>query len=212
MLDRVQSSYGEPRLASVIYNGRSPLLFNPHMSKTDGIVSVGRLWDSGKQVSLLLHGKANLPITIAGTEQHPDDVFREGSPFALADRGRVHMLGPQSEDQLRHLFGKAAIYAATSCYEPFGLAPLEAALSRCALVVNDLPSFREIWGDAVCYFNVNDSDSLFAELNRLAQDRERRLTFANLAYNRARQYFNADRMVDDYLNLYLRLGVRTQAA
>jgi glycosyltransferase involved in cell wall biosynthesis len=163
-------------------------------------------------VSLLLQGEATMPITIAGTEQHPEDVFREGSPFALADRGRVHMLGPQSEGQLRHLFGRAAIYAATSRYEPFGLAPLEAALSRCALVVNDLPTFREIWGDAVVYFDANDSASLFDALNRLAEDRERRLTFANLAYNRARQYFNADRMVDDYLNLYLKLGVRTQAA
>jgi glycosyltransferase involved in cell wall biosynthesis len=212
MLDNVQRYYCEPHLGAVIYNGRSPVLFNPHMSKSDGIVSVGRLWDSGKQVSLLLQGEATMPITIAGTEQHPEDVFREGSPFALADRGRVHMLGPQSEGQLRHLFGRAAIYAATSRYEPFGLAPLEAALSRCALVVNDLPTFREIWGDAVVYFDANDSASLFDALNRLAEDRERRLTFANLAYNRARQYFNADRMVDDYLNLYLKLGVRTQAA
>ena len=43
-------------------------------------------------------------------------------------------------------------------------------------------------------------------------DRELRLTYANLAYNRARQFFNAERMVDDYLKLYQNLGARTQAA
>ncbi len=211
MLDNVRRYYCEPRLGTVVYNGRSPGLFNPHISKQESIVSVGRLWDAGKQAALLLHGQASMPITIAGTEQHPDEVFREGSPFAFIDRSRVHVLGPQSEGQLRHLYGKAAIYAATSRYEPFGLAPLEAALSRCAIVANDLPSFREIWGDAACYFN-GDSESLFEVLNRLASDRTLRLTHANLAYNRARQYFNADRMVDEYMNLYLKLGARTQAA
>lgn len=212
MLDNIRRYYCEPRAGSVIYNGRSPVLFNPHISKEQSILSVGRLWDSGKQVSLLLRGDAGMPITIAGTEQHPDEVYREGSPFALVDRDRIHMLGQQSEGQLRHLYGRAAIYAATSRYEPFGLAPLEAALSRCALVMNDIPSFREIWGDAACYFEANDQTSLFEMLNRLVFDRELRLTHANLAYNRARQYFNADRMVDQYLNLYQKLGARTQAA
>ena len=51
-----------------------------------------------------------------------------------------------SEEQMRELLGRAAIYIATSRYEPFGLAPLEAALSRCALVANDIPSLRELWG------------------------------------------------------------------
>jgi glycogen(starch) synthase len=212
MLDNVQTFYCTPRQSTVIYNGRSPLLFNPHVTKEPSIVSVGRLWDSGKQVSLLLHGRAAMPITIAGTEQHPDEVFREGSPFAFVDRTRVHMLGMQSEGQLRHLYGKAAIYAATSRYEPFGLAPVEAALSRCALVMNDIPSFREIWGDAACYFEANRAESLFEQLNRLADDRELRLTHANLAYNRARQYFNSDRMVDEYVSLYQKMGARTQAA
>ena len=211
MLENVRRFYCEPQFDSVIYNGRSPGLLNPHVSKQGNIVSVGRLWDTGKNVSLLLHGSVSMPITIAGTEQHPDDVYREGSPFALTDRSRVTLLGPQSEGQLRHLYGTASIYAATSRYEPFGLAPLEAALSRCALVANDIPGFREIWGDAAYYFG-GDSESLFEALNRLASDRTLCFTYANMAYNRARQYFNADRMVDEYLNLYLKLGARVQAA
>lgn len=212
MLDNVRRYYCEPQSGAVIYNGRSPLLFNPHMSKGPSILSVGRLWDSGKQVALLLRGKAPVPITIAGTEQHPDEVFREGSPFEFVDRTRVQMLGPQSEGQLRRLYGTTAIYAATSRYEPFGLAPLEAALSRCAVVANDIPSFREIWGDAAFYFEKDNAEALFEALNRMASDRGLRLTYANLVYNRARQYFNADRMVDDYMKLYQKLGARTQAA
>jgi glycosyltransferase involved in cell wall biosynthesis len=79
---------------------------------------------------------------------------------------------------------------------------VEAALSRCALICNDIPTFRELWGDAAVYFKRNDAESLQAAIEQLQSDREMRLTFANLAYNRARQRFTAERMVDDYLNLY----------
>ena len=44
------------------------------------------------------------------------------------------------EAQLRTLYSRASIYAATSRYEAFGMAPLEAAFSRCAIVAHDIPS------------------------------------------------------------------------
>src|SRR4029079_5731555 len=117
----------------------------------------------------------------------------------------VAIRGPQTDAQLRALYSRAAIYAATSRYEPFGLAPLEAAFSRCAIVANDIPSFREIWGETVCYFRPNDPLDLQAQLESLQSNRELRLTYANLAYNRARVRYTAERMVDDYLNLYTSL-------
>jgi glycosyltransferase involved in cell wall biosynthesis len=142
---------------------------------------------------------------VVGAEEHADATLRGSSAFD--DRSaRVHLKGPQNEAQLRHWYGRAAIYAATSRYEPFGLAPLEAAFSRCAIVANDIPSFREIWGDTVAYFHANDSGSLQQQLELLHADREMRLTLANLAYNRARMRYTADRMVDDYVNLYKSLA------
>ena len=73
---------------------------------------------------------------------------------------------------------RAAIYIATSKYEPFGLAPLEAALSRCAIVANDIPSLREVWEDAALYFRKDDARSLREALVRLHGDRELRLEYA----------------------------------
>jgi glycosyltransferase involved in cell wall biosynthesis len=65
-----------------------------------------------------------------------------------------------TESQLRALYSRASIYAATARYEPLGMPLLEAAFSRCAIVANDIPSFREIWGDAALYFRTNDASSL----------------------------------------------------
>src|SRR5581483_9222396 len=137
-------------------------------SKDDLVVSVGRLWDAGKQVSLLLEHDHKIPVCIAGSDKHPDEVMRGATPR----------------------------------YEPFGLAPLEAALSRCALVANDIPSLREIWDDAALYFDANNAQSLADAIERLRADPGLRSTYANRAYDRARQRFTAERMVNDYMSLY----------
>jgi glycosyltransferase involved in cell wall biosynthesis len=142
-----------------------------------------------------------LPVIIAGSDKHPDEVLRGARP-AFPARRRVQFRGPQSEGQLAQLYGRASIYAATPRYEPFGLAPLEAAFSRCAIVANDIPTFHEIWGETACYFRYNDAADLARTIERLHADRELRLTYANLSYHRARQRYTAERMVDDYMNLY----------
>jgi glycogen synthase len=82
------------------------------------------------------------------------------------------------------------------------LAPLEAALSGCALLLNDIPSFRELWGDTACYFEHNNADSLAREIRRLARDRELREQFAARAYAVAITAFSPDRMVDSYERVY----------
>jgi glycosyltransferase involved in cell wall biosynthesis len=207
MLDALSSHYTHPANGTVIYNGRSPALFNPHRSKEDCVVSAGRLWDAGKQVSLLTRIDPPFPIEIAGSDEHPDAGGRSQDRHTPGNG--IQFRGRMTEQQMQHLYARAAIYAATSQYEPFGLAPLEAALSRCALVLNDIPSFHEIWDDSAYYFRYNDAQSLADALKRLAQDRELRIAYANLAYHRARQGYTADQMVDGYMGLYHSL-VRTE--
>jgi glycogen synthase len=202
MLDSLRQLYCKPKFASVVYNGRTPNLFNPYLSKHENALSVGRLWDFGKNAALLHKINSPFPIYLAGSEQNPDG---EKEPSASGHYGlyrRVYLKGAQSEAQLRQLYARAAIYIATSQYEPFGLAPLEAALSRCAIVASDIPSFREIWGDAALYFTSNDCDSLQQALGKLHSDHELRATYGNLAFHRASSRFTCSRMVEDYLHLY----------
>ena len=90
--------------------------------------------------------------------------------------------------------------------------PLEAALSRCAIVANDIPSFREVWGDTALYFETNDADSLADAIRRLNADRQMCRAYANLAYARARDRFTTKRMIDDYLELYRSLSSVDSAA
>ncbi len=63
--------------------------------------------------------------------------------------------------------GRASIFALPARYEPFGLLPLEAALSGCALVLGDIPSLREVWGDAAWFVPPDDRDALTAAIGSL---------------------------------------------
>ena len=52
------------------------------------------------------------------------------------------------------------------------------------------------------YFRANDAESLAATIRDLSEDRDLCRTYANRAYQRARERFNSKRMIDDYLALY----------
>lgn len=200
MLAQACGYYGEPRKKAVVHNGRDAKLFVPHLRKDDYAISVGRLWDAGKQASLLLRDDLPLRTILVGPEQSPEGAV--ASAQALGRLPQFEMKGPQSEIELRQLFARAAIYVATSRYEPFGLAPLEAALSRCAIVANDIPTFREVWGDDAVYFERNNPRSLVLTIQELASNPTRRSDYAGRALERARRQFNSERMAEDYLGLY----------
>ena len=200
MLEQIEIHHGKLKSGSVIYNGRTPALFNPHMTKEESIVTVGRLWDCGKNVALLLQRELPSPVHIVGSDRHPE--LENGVFAAETVRPNVHLDPEQDEKQLVQTLARAAVYAATSQYEPFGLAPLEAALSRCALVASDIPPFRELWDDAAMFFRNNDAESLHDVIEHLVRDPELRRHQANLAYRHAQKRFSADRMVNDYMSLY----------
>jgi glycogen(starch) synthase len=211
MLDAVQQYYLRPAVSDVIHNGRTAALFDPQASKDGYILAVGRVWDQAKQLSLLAQREHPLQVWIVGSQEHPDKLFG-GQAGNGNHRAGVKFYGEQSERELRVLYAHAAAYAATSCYEPFGLAPLEAAFSRCAVVANDIPTFHEIWGDSAYYFRRNDADSLAAAIRTLSSNPQVRVEYAERAYLRAHKEFTADRMVDQYERLYRRLTAVQEAA
>jgi glycosyltransferase involved in cell wall biosynthesis len=214
MLDLVRLAYGLEFEGQVIYNGRNPIFFNPYATKEDSVLTVGRMLDAGRQVHLLTHHRHPVPVCIAGGEP---GIATQALPIradvqVATESVRVALKGPQTDAQLRLLYSRATIYAATPRYDPFGLTTLEAALSRCALVANDTPAFREIWGADALYFETNNAESLAAAIRRFAEDRDLCRTYANRSYQRARDRYNHKRMLDEYLALYRGLAARSRVA
>ena len=123
-------------------------------SKEPFVLAAGRLWDEAKNIEALraaLRREIAWPVCVAGDTRHPDG-------RAVAAPWTSRMLGRAADRRdLAGWLRAAAIYALPARYEPFGLVRLEAALSGCALVLGDIPSLREVWGDAALFVAPDDT-------------------------------------------------------
>jgi glycogen(starch) synthase len=178
MLEAIEENHDLSAPKKVIPNGRFRSVHFP-AEKMDVILTAGRLWDEAKGLQLLeqLAPQLKWPIYAAGEHRHPS-----GSHGAFH---HLHVLGQLDHHRLAEYLGVASIYVAPALYEPFGLTVLEAALSGCALVLSDIPSFRENWRDAALLISTNDRSEWCAALNKLSNDRPLRETLARRALDRA---------------------------
>ena len=197
MLDAVVRHYGHLPSTAVIANGRA--MPASEVRREPLVLSAGRLWDDAKNVAALAAVAPRLPwpVCIAGEQRHPDGIPRAALP-------NVQLPGRLTSAQLAHWFARASIYALPARYEPFGLSALEAALSGCALVLGDIPSLREVWGDAALYVAPDDHDALADVLLRLIGDADLRARQAQRAVVRARRY-SPSAMADGYRDAYAAL-------
>ncbi len=194
MLAELQREYGALANTRVIYNGRDLALFC-QSSKDPFILSAGRLWDGAKNLRVLDHAapEMNWPMYVAGEKQSPHG--------EVALFGELRPLGSLDPAVLAAWYSRAAIYAHPALYEPFGLTVLEAALSGCALMLSDIPSLREIWGEAAMYAPPRDAAAWRDGLNTLAADAAKRSHLAVAARTRALE-LNSATMLNEYLEAY----------
>ena len=194
MLDETFRCYGFVERATVIPNARDPQAFSSGV-KQNFVFSAGRVWDEAKNFRVLgdAAGSVEWPVYLAGERANPDG--------GTADMNGFRLLGSLDVSELAAWYSKAAIYALPALYEPFGLTALEAALSGCALVLSDIPSLREVWGNAACYVDPRSPKRWSAQLNELIHDGERRVHLAGCAHSRALE-FNTNSMTRRYIEAY----------
>jgi glycosyltransferase involved in cell wall biosynthesis len=204
MLQEVEQWYGLRGTRCVIYNGHGPGSYSPGV-KENFVLSTGRVWDQGKNMSALdaAAGLIRRPVYVAGEAQHP-----EGGRRSMGHATPIGQLAPA---ELRQWFSRARVYALPALYEPFGLSVLEAALSGCALVLGDIPSLREIWGDAAVFVPPSDHEALAVAIDSIFAKRGRCDDLARRARARA-VTFTTDRMAQGYLGVYPQARARYRAA
>lgn len=180
----------------VIYNfstGKIPEI----QDKQPSVLAAGRVWDRAKNFSVLGEIARSLrwPILLAGEDKGTQPA--NGVRFL----GRI----PYPE-LLRHM-GRASIFVHPALYEPFGLAVLDAARSKCCLVLADTASMRELWGDAAVFVNPRRPEDWIFELNRLADDSALCNEMSNKAFSHSARY-QKESSVREYRALYAELANR----
>lgn len=190
MLRDLERTYGRIAGARVIPNGLFAERFRPRQ-KEPFVLAAARPWDEAKNVSTLARAAARLrwPVELAGAR--PGERLPEG----------LRSLGRLGREALARRMSRASVFAHPARYEPFGLAAVEAALSGCALVLGDIPSLREVWGDAAIFVPPADVVALGEALHFMIEDGSARAEAAERARRRALG-FSARAMARSYVEAY----------
>jgi glycosyltransferase involved in cell wall biosynthesis len=171
--------YGQLGNLRVVGNATAEVSAAP---KENIILAAGRWWDEGKNGAALdaAAGEIDWPVLMAGVTDGPN-----GQHFAIHNAGA---LGPLPAAQMAQLTAAAAIVASPSLYEPFGLIALEGAAAGAALVLADIPTYRELWDGAAVFVPPRDPAAWRGALNALSRDQPRRRNFGEAARDRARRF------------------------
>ncbi|MFL5860950.1 MAG: glycosyltransferase family 4 protein [Solirubrobacteraceae bacterium] len=214
MLGALADWYGPlPRESRVILNGSGYVGATSPTPKRPFVVSAGRLWDEAKNAAAL--GRAASRPGLRGRVLLVGEISRPAGGYSSAEGATFRdatLLGPLAPAALARVRRTAAVYAAPAQYEPFGLGILEAARDRCALVLGDIPTLRELWDGAAVFVAPGDDEQLGDTLERLLDDSVAAAALGELARSRARRYTLAA-MAAGYGDLYRSLtGARRAVA
>ena len=178
----IRRLYGLTTPPVAIHNGRRALAPPGRSAPVDAALTVGRLWDQVKNTPLLDRVAARLPMPFhaAGALRGP-----HGETVAPA---HLRPLGQIGTAELARRLAQRPIFISAARFEPFGLAVLEAALAGCALVLSDLPGFRELWDGAALFVAADDEAGFAAAIGQLRADPATRAMLGTAARARARGY------------------------
>jgi glycosyltransferase involved in cell wall biosynthesis len=178
--DAIVAAYGEPACMHVVPNATT--LPETLSIKEPFVFAAGRWWDEGKNV-VTADAVASLspwPVRLAGALAGPN--------VAQIRLHHAEALGPLTPAATRAEMNRAAIFLSPALYEPFGLSVLEAAARGCALVLSDIPTFRELWTDAALFVAPRDPAGFAAAINGLAETPSERQALGKRAAMRACEF------------------------
>jgi len=198
---RIYSLWRSPQ---VVHNGRKPLAL-PRTTRGDFVLTVGRLWDEGKNVRTLDRAAAliDAPFEAVGPLSGPNGA---GVQFEY-----LRTMGPSDESGIAERLASRPVFASSALYEPFGLSVLEAAQAGCALVLSDIPTFRELWTGAARFVEPTDARGFADAIGQLLSDAEERDRLDRAARLKALAY-TPDATARRMLSIYEQITTPVQPA
>jgi glycosyltransferase involved in cell wall biosynthesis len=186
--------YGPLPGLAVVPNATRPVLPLPRGAF---VLAAGRWWDEAKNFAVLDAAAARIdwPILAAGALRGPDG--------AAVRPAHLRALGRLDAAAMAEVTGRAPIAVSLSLYEPFGLSVLEAASAGAALVLSDIPTFRELWGGAALFVDPRDPGDVARAINGLIRDPRLRERLGADAAARAARYGQEDQ-IDAMIGIYAR--------
>lgn len=187
-------TYALTRPVHAVHNGRRALPMKGRPME-DFVFTAGRLWDDGKNLRVLDEAAAglNIPVEAAGPIEGPN-----GASVSFEN---IRCLGELAPAGIAERLAGRPIFASAALYEPFGLSVLEAAQAGCALVLSDIPTFRELWSGSAIFVPADDSQAFANAIEQLLANPGKRMDLGIAARMHALRY-TPDAMAQRMTQIY----------
>ena len=164
-----------PEQISVIYEGRE------HFERITADTSVMERLSLGVKPFFIVVGSnslhKNLKVVLAANEfldKKRYEIVLVGGDFSrvfqstnLEFAPNIKKVGYLSNQELKALYCEAMGLIFPSLYEGFGLPLVEAMTSSCPVICSDIPSSREVCGEAALFFDPKQSEDLANKLGMI---------------------------------------------
>ncbi|MBM4277113.1 MAG: glycosyltransferase family 4 protein [Deltaproteobacteria bacterium] len=177
---------------AVVYNAPSQSFTGGEnlLEKEDFILSVCS-FNPRKNIQSLIEAftrlKAKgLKLIIAGS-WHPSFRSMEISE-KISHNANIIFKGHVADDELLRLYKRALMLVYPSFYEGFGLPPVEAMACGCPVVVSNTSSLPEVCGDAACYVDPYQIESITEAMKTLLDQKTLRQDLIQRGFQRAKAF------------------------
>jgi glycosyltransferase involved in cell wall biosynthesis len=190
------------RWSGTVYHGQPPDLLKPNFEPQNYLAFLGRLSpEKGPHTAIRIAKSAHLPLRIAAKLPRSQNRFFREQLQPLIEDGDVEFIGEVDDEGKQSLLGNAAaLLFPIDWPEPFGLVMIEAMACGTPVIAWRRGSVPEIVDEGLTGFVVDSLEEAVSAVGRLGElDRRKiRATFE--------RRFSAQRMAEDYVELYRALG------
>lgn len=148
--------------------------------------------------------KISIKLVLAGGKGHNYDMDIERTVRRYNMESDVILPGYIDEEDKAPLMKSAQIFCLPSLYEGFGIPILEAMSVGTPVVASDIPSQREVAGEAALFFDPKDPSELAQRIEILLENKEKRNTLIDKGKERVKIFswrVSAERMLDIFSGL-----------
>ncbi len=131
--------------------------------------------------------KFDYNLVLAGQEDPFYPEIRE-QIFSIKNADRVKALGRVNDIDLKLLYNAADLVVLPSLEEGFGLTVLESAACGTAVACSDIPTLREVMGQAAEYFDPHNVDNMADVMAGLLENPVKREELANAGLRRSAHF------------------------
>ncbi len=188
----------------VIYNGIDDYFLNqtPNYAKQDYILYVGRISPTKNIINLIkafemLVRNEKFALKLKLTGSHRDLNFKIDEKV----RNQIEFISNVSDKELVDLYKNARLLIFPSLCEGFGFPPLEAMACGCPVVTSHVASLPEVCGDAACYVDPYNVESIAEGIRKVAFDEG---LSANLIQNGQKRaaLFSLEKSVREHIKVF----------